>query len=176
MAFVTIPSTWTQVGKALKKELFDYIKNNFDDHETRINSIEQGINKVEVFNGEVIGYISNYSVSELVGIGTYRASQSFNIDEAKIIILNSSSSPTISSNEGILEVDVEKSQDNGVTWDSIFTVRPKVDNGISATGSESGAVTFSDNAIAVDDLIRLNVTSKKDSQGSFLVSIFGTLS
>jgi hypothetical protein len=70
MSFITIPSSWLNVGEAIKKKIFTRIKDNLDDHETRLNAVEQGVNKVTIFNFEVIGYISNYSASELTGIVT----------------------------------------------------------------------------------------------------------
>ena len=43
MAFTTIPSTWIAVGKALKQSLFQYIKDNFDAHETSLSQITSGV-------------------------------------------------------------------------------------------------------------------------------------
>ena len=53
MAYVTIPSTSIEVGDALKKELFDLIKDNLDDHETRIQTLSGGSGKIIVFNDEI---------------------------------------------------------------------------------------------------------------------------
>ena len=81
MTFVTIPTSWINVGVALKKQLFDRIKDNFDNHETRLASVEAGINKVELFNFEVAGYISNYTTAELTGIGTHKANTNLTINQ-----------------------------------------------------------------------------------------------
>lgn len=178
MAFITIPSSWITVGKAVKKEIFEYIKNNFDDHETRINSIEAGTSKVELFNFEVIGYINNYTALELTGIGTFRAPINLILTNAKLTLLNSASCPVVSSANGVLAIDLQKSSDNGVTWTSILVQRPEIGDGVYATGSESGIFTFITNGEIVnqDDLIRVNVYSKKDSQGSFLITVYGEIS
>ncbi len=177
MAFTTIPSSWIEAGKALKKRIFQRISDNFEDHETRINNIESGVSKVEVFNFEVMGFINNYTVSELVQIGTHRAPNSYTITEAKLTLMNGSSGAS-SSSAGVLEMDIEKSLDNGVTWNSIFLVRPSIADGVSATGSESSLITFvpTGEDISADDLLRVNVTSKKDTQGSFLITVYGDLS
>ena len=53
MAFVTIPSTLIEVGKAVKKELFQTIKDNLDDHESRISGLAGGANKIQVFEYNV---------------------------------------------------------------------------------------------------------------------------
>lgn len=178
MSFITIPSSWLNVGEAIKKKIFTRIKDNLDDHETRLNAVEQGVNKVTIFNFEVIGYISNYSASELTGIGTYRSPQNMVITEVKIVLLNSSSTPTISSSAGSLQIDLEKSIDGGITWNSILVQRPTIGDGQYLSGEESSLVSFNTGGELVmqSDLIRINITSKKDSQGSFQVLVYGDLS
>jgi len=176
MAFITIPSTLIEVGKAIKKELFDLIKDNFDDHESRINGIELGANKVEVFNFEVMGFVNNYTALELTQIGTHRAPSDFTLIEAKITLMNGSSGVT-SSTSGVLSIDVQRSIDNGSTWNTILSGLPEIADGINATGSESASVVFISGGedISQDDLIRVNVATKKDTQGSFLITVYGEL-
>jgi hypothetical protein len=53
MAFTSIPSAWIQAGKNVIKPLFEYIKNNFDDHESRISAFESAGNKIIIFNDMV---------------------------------------------------------------------------------------------------------------------------
>lgn len=176
MAFVTIPTSLIEVGKALKKELFDLIKDNFDDHESRINSIELGANKVEVFNFEVIGFINNYTIAELEQIGTHRAPSDFTLTDVTITLLNRDSD-VASSSAGVLSIDVEKSTDDGATWSSVLSGLPEIADGVSATGSTSGVVGFvtGGDEIEQNDLLRVNVASKKDTQGSFLITVYGEL-
>lgn len=174
MAFTTIPSTWIEVGKAIKKRLFTRIKDNLDDHETRINGLEAGANKVELFNFEVMGYINNYTAAELTQIGTFRAPSDTTITEAKLILMNGSSSP-FSSTAGVLSIDLQKSTDGGVTWNTIMASQPQIPDGVNATGTESGIFNFvvGGEDILQDEIIRVNVTSKKDTQGSFLITVYG---
>jgi len=176
MAFSTISSSLIEVGKSLKKELFDTIKDNFDDHETRINGIELGANKVEVFNFEVIGFINNYTAGELVQIGTHRATSDFTLIEAKLTLMNAANGSS-STTSGVLSIDLQKSTDNGVTWVTVLSGLPEIPDGTNATGSESSSVVFATGAedILQDDLLRVNVTSKKDTQGSFLITVYGEL-
>jgi len=42
MAFTPITSAQIEIGEATKKEIFSKTKDNFDDHETRIGSLESG--------------------------------------------------------------------------------------------------------------------------------------
>lgn len=178
MAFLTIPPSWLTVGEAIKKQLFQRIKEDLDDHETRIDSLEGGVNKVVVFNFEVCGFLSNYSASELVGIGTFKAPSNMIITEVKLTILNSSSTPTTSSSAGTLSIDLQKSSDGGATWSTILTGQPSISDGSFNAGAESGLVTFitGGEVLLLDEIIRVNVTSKKDSQGSFLITVYGDLS
>lgn len=177
MAFVGIPADWIEAGKAIKKRLFTRIKENFDDHETRINAMEGGAAKIEVFNFEVMGYINNYTAAELTQIGTFRATIPFTITDAVLTLMNSPSSPT-STTVGILEIDIEKSTDSGLTWNTILSSRPQIGNGVNATGSKSGVIVFIDGeeAVAIDDMIRVNISSKKDTQGSFHILVYGEVS
>lgn len=177
MAFTVIPTSWIEVGKSLKKELFDAIKNSLDDHETRIDNVEQGLSKIELFNFEVIGYISHYSNLELIGIGTYRAVNNISITDAKITILNSGSSPLTTSSSGVLSIDLEKSSNNGLTWTSILETYPNIPDGTYVTGSTSGAFSFITNGelISADELVRVSIKTRKDSQGSFLISVYSEL-
>ncbi len=174
MAFTTIPASWIEAGKAIKKQLLTRIKDNLDDHEERIDSLEAGANKVEVFNFEVMGYINNYTASELVQIGTFRAASDLTITEAKLVLMNSTNGST-SSSSGYLSIDLEKSTDNGATWNTILVQQPTIEDGTTATGSESELVTFITGGedISEGDIIRVNVTNKKDTQGSFLISVYG---
>lgn len=178
MAYITIPESWLTVGEAIKKRLFNRIKDNLDDHETRLDSIEAGINKTVIFDFEVIGYISNYSASDLIGISTYRAPQNLIITEVKILLLNSSQTPTVSSSAGTLSIDLERSKDGGATWSTVLVSRPNIGDGRYLSGEESTLVSFNTGGeiLELDDLIRVNVTSKKDSQGSFQIVIYGDLS
>lgn len=178
MGFTVIPQSWLDVGRAIKKELFQAIKDSLDDHETRVNALEQGFNKVEIFNFEIIGYINNYTALELTGIGTWRAPSDCIIVDAKLMLLNSASCPTVSSSLGVLSIQLEKSSDNGVTWTPILVSRPSIGDGSYITGSESGLFTFitgGENMLE-GELLRVNIYSKKDSQGSFIINVIGEVS
>lgn len=177
MAFNAISSTAIQVGKAIKKSLLTKIKDNFDDHETRINSLEAGASKVEIFNFELIGFIDNYTVSELAQIGTFKAAVDLTITEIKITLMNGVSASS-SSSGGSLSIDIKKSSDSGATWSSILSSFPEIADGTTATGSESGSITFISGGedVLVDDMLRVDVTSLKDTQGTFLITVYGEIS
>ena len=174
MAYVTIPTSVIEVGQAIKMSLFTLIKDNFDDHETRIDGLEAGANKVEIFNFEVMGFINNYTAAELVQIGTFRAPSDVTVTEIKLTLMNGTSS-AVSSSSGSLTIDIQKSSDNGATWNTILASEPEIADGVSASGSVSALVSFITDGedVVTDDILRVNVTSKKDTQGSFLITVYG---
>lgn len=178
MAFISIPETWLTVGAAIKKRLFTRIKDNLDDHETRLNAVEQGVNKVSIFNFEVTGYIGNYTAAELINIGTYIAPQDLIITEIKVVLLNSSSTPTVSSSSGSLSLDLQRSTDGGATWTSVLTALPTIGDEQYLSGEESGLVAFNTGGeiLLAGQMLRVGVASKKDTQGSFQVLCYGDLS
>lgn len=178
MAFLAIPDSWLTVGEAIKKRLFTRIKDNLDNHEERINAVEQGVNKVPIFNFEIMGFISNYTAAELTGIATYRAPQNLIITEVKIVLLNSSHTTTVSSSSGTLSIDLQRSTDGGATWTSVLIDQPSIGDGRYQAGEESTLVSFNTGGeiLLQDQLLRVNVTSKKDQQGSFQILCYGDLS
>jgi hypothetical protein len=178
MAFLTIPDSWLTVGEAIKKRLPARIKDNLDDHESRLNAVEQGVNKVSIFNFEVIGYLSNYTAAELIGISTYRAPQNLIITEVKIVLLNSSNTTSITSSAGSLSIDLQRSTDSGATWSSVLIALPTIGDGQYLAGAESTLVSFNTGGeiLLQDELLRVSITSKKDSQGSFQILCYGDLS
>jgi len=163
-----------EVGKPIRKSLLERIKNNDINHEERLNNLEQFSNKVDVFNFEVIGFINHYTTPELAQIATFKATRDFQLTEIRLTLMNSINSPA-SSSTGELSIDIKASNDNGITWASILETPPKIVDGISATGSISGPVTFipSGNSILSGTFLRVDVTSKKDIQGTFHVQVFG---
>ena len=66
MAFITIPSSAIEVGRAIKKSLFTLIKDNFDDHESRLNLVEAGVEGVLPLVFNVNG---NYDLMLTIEIG-----------------------------------------------------------------------------------------------------------
>lgn len=186
MAFTIINSSDIDVGKPLKKSLFDTIKNNFDDHESRIDTLEQGAGVITVADFEVVGYISHYSATELSNIATHRAPCDYILQELSITILDSVNGfvsegvHAVSSSAGFLEINLSKSTDGGATFNSILTTKPKIPEGYFGAGTSSNStgcipVLFADTQVYQDDILSISVTSKKDVMGSFLISSYGVL-
>jgi hypothetical protein len=170
MAFIPIPSTSINVGKALKKELFDAVKSSLDDHENRINSLAVGASPIEVFNFPVL---NASSAGSLTGLTYFRATSAFNLALVQIEIFEKG---IITS--GILSVDVKKNTSlNSVGMTSVLTVQPSIDfSTASDYAISSGTLDPLNQSIAQGDVLRLDVTSLPSIPlGKFRVLVYGTL-
>ena len=186
MSFTTIPSTDLEVGKPTKKSLFTTIKNNEDDHETRLNNLEAGAGKVNIFSFQIIGYVSNYSVAELKALGNFLVPAGCTLQELCITVIDSTNTFDSSGNvaetssAGELEIDLLKSTDGGATFASVLTTKPSIPDGKNGKGTSSNSigctpVIFSNNSLNQDDILQVDLNSKKDEQGSFLITCYATL-
>lgn len=189
MAFEEILESDYDVGKAVKRSLFRKAVQSINDHESRLNLVETGASKVIVANFPVVGSISQYQNSELK-ISSYRASNNFTLTEFSVTLVNmgidnSSNRQYIESSEfGTLELDLKKSVDGGLTWDSVCALRPMLPptpGSVLADNVPNGTIFFatldeSMQNIAIDDLLRIEVISKKQRQGAFHVLVYGELS
>ena len=170
MAFVTIPSNAIDVGDPITKDLFDKVKDNFDDHETRIASLESGAAKVEVFDGVVfLGSLA----STATGIFHFVAKANFTLTECRLRAFETSP-PT-----GTLEIDVKKNttfDNTGMT--SVFTTRPSI-NYTSAPDYAFSTNQVFDNTkinIVTDDVLRIDITSLPTGLGKFYLQFYGEVS
>lgn len=168
--FTSIPTSLTGVGKALKKELIDLIKNNFDDHETRITGLSLGSTPIEVFNLTVV---NASSAQTFTGLTFYRACTSFSIATVQIAIFEKG---VISS--GNLTIDIKKSTTGlGGTFTSILTTQPTIDFSSAANyATATGILSISEQSIAQNDILRLDVTGlPATTLGKFRVLVYGTI-
>lgn len=167
MAFSSIPTASIQVGKAIKKELWQLTKDNEDDLDSRITVVEAGANKVEVFNGNV--KLRNNSLT-LTGLLTFRASSTFTLLDAKIGIYEKGSS------SGTLEMDVLKSVDrNPANFATVFTTKPSLVMASSSDFDDSTNAVFDGGqaSISVGDHLRLDITSLPSPFVIFTVFLIG---
>ena len=186
MSYTALTDADLEVGKPVKKSLFTVIKNNEGDHETRINSLEGGAGKVIAFDFQIVGYVSNYSVSELKAVGNHTVPADYTLQELSITLLDSSNTfdsggnVAESSSAGDLEIDLLKSTDGGATFSSILTTKPNIPDGKNGKGTSSNSVgctaaVFSDTSVDQDDILQIDLTQMKDEQGSFKITCYGTL-
>lgn len=153
MPFITINPASIEVGDALKKELFDTIKGNLDDHETRINGLAVSAGKVDVFKYLLL---NGSSFSTATGLDYYQAIEDFTLTNGSIRIF------TKGSLTGAIEIDVKRSVSNmdNASFSTVFSVKPKITlSGASDYASSTNQVF---NAGQVDiktgDILRLDIT------------------
>lgn len=168
--FNSIPSALIAVGKPIIKLLWDYTKDNFDDHESRIAGVEQGATKIEVWNDLVRVRLNS---SSLTGFDIYRAVANMQLIEARIAIFAKGG---VSS--GILEFDIKKSNNLDFTAaPSIFTTRPSLDLSLANDYDQSINAVFDINeqTLTKDDRLRLDITSLPSGLSKFEIYLLGEL-
>lgn len=133
MAFTTIPSSWLVVGEAIKQRLFTRIKDDLDDHETRINTLEAQTAKTAIFddvfvvsslptvNDIILHYtvlypmtISDFKLKNFVAAGT----GSITIDLLKGTSLNSGSATSMLTTTATINVASGNYQTNSAVLDA----------------------------------------------------------
>jgi len=169
VAYTPINPADIQAGKPTKEEIFDTIRSNQESFNTDIEGLKQ-VSTVDIFNVLFSGDINNYSLAEVTDrVPVYRAPVGATIVNFKAVLLEASTS-------GTLELEIEKSTDEGVNWVPLLN-SPVTISG-TAVGSISGAVDFT-SAAAQDfnqgDLLRIKVTGVQVNQGSFHISVSGEL-
>lgn len=186
MPYSDLDPTDLEVGKPIKKKLFDNISSNFTDHESRMNNLEQGAGKIVVADFEVTGYISHYTEPELIALATHRAPCNYKLLEFTVTLLDSTNGfaagnvVAVSSSSGDLVLELSKSTDGGINYYPITLVRPQIPSGKNGKGTSSRspgcvAASFSDININQDDMLRVDLITKKDVQGTFHVLVYGSL-
>lgn len=154
MAFTSISSTLINVGKAVKREIFTLTKDNLDDHETRINNLEGGQSRVNVFNSNVL--IGSFAPT-YTGVAYYKATSAFNLTSANIQIYEKNGIAS-----GILEIDIKTGPDpDDVNMDSIFSVLPSLDYSVVTDYeiSTNQIINPSFSSVSEGDWLRLDITS-----------------
>lgn len=154
MAFISIPSALIQVGKPLIKLLFDYIKDDLDDLDSRVGLVEGSAFKKEVYDHVLR---SRGNSATLTGFNVTRMDSAFDLTDAKVIIGDITGSFT-----GTLEFDIRKSSTRDFTTSvSVFTTKPSIDMTTAVDYQESVNAVFdtNNNSVVEGDWLRLDISS-----------------
>lgn len=170
MAFTTIPDSIIQVGKAVTRTLFStYIKDNLDDLDSRMTSVEGTAGKLVIFNDIVVNGAG--SASTITGIDTQRAASGFTLTDAKIYIFLKGSLT------GTLEIDLKKSSSPDFTSAvSVFTTKPSIAYAGASNYevSSNAAFDLTNKVVSAGDFFRLDITSMPSGGlGKFGIYIIG---
>lgn len=150
MAFVPFNSTEITADKPVKQELWTKVKDNFDDHETRITSNENALQIFTPIQFVVKG--AHYLVSPRTGIDFFFATQSITITNGRLWVIDAGTS-------GTTTIDVQVSRNTGSTFTSIFTVVPTLAFGAGSFANNSGTLDAGEVDINPADILRLDVSA-----------------
>ena len=154
MAYTSINSANIQVGKAIKKELWDLIKSNLDDHETRLLALSGGSGKLNLINTDI--NIGSTSSSLLTGAFYIEIIQDCIVTEGAIQFFAKSPATT-----GNLVVDVKKNTSTNPTgFTSLFTSAPTLSASTDPDFTRAtGTVNPSTQVLNIGDILRVDITS-----------------
>lgn len=169
MPYVPITLADIQAGKPVKEELFTTIRDNQEYFNSSIDALQQSAS-IDIFNIKFGGDIENYSEAEITErIPVYKAPIDGTIVSFIITLLSASTS-------GNLEIEIDKSTDDGVNW------TPLLNNPVTVTGNTVGSLSGlvdwvdpSSQEFEQGDLLRLRPTGVQVDQGEFHVAIYGEL-
>lgn len=162
------------VGDATKKDHIERLDINSKAHQERIESLLGKHEQVVIFNREITGSISEYPISDLVQLGTFKATQNLQINEVSIVLTSNPLSLTTSA-EGVLQVTLEKSTDNGKTWANILQTALTIPEGENTLGKIFSVNDFISNQLLETNMLRFGVSLRKNAQGSFHVFVTSTI-
>lgn len=170
MTYVTISTSQIQPSKAVKTELLKKIKDNLDDHETRLALQESGGSIIEVLNCD---FYNVSSAATMTGLFYHKALFPFTVTKVEVQIFEKGSIST-----GSIEIDVKKNttpDDTGMT--SILSVKPIIDfSSASDYDADSGTLNATYQDILEDEFLRVDVTALPTSPlGKFRIVIYGAL-
>lgn len=162
MAFTTIPTSIIESGDPVVQELWDtYVKDNLDDHESRIVGLEGGSNVV--YQPHFWNVTGPYFVAvPLVNCGMIRLNFNLTVLAGRLLIKTAGSS-------GSTEIDILYKR--GVSaFTSIFSTKPSV---TSASGnyaiSTNGVLTVT--SLLAGDILRMDITTTQGGEPEGLVGI-----
>lgn len=169
MAYDPLTAGDLVAGKPTKEEIFTKIRANQEQFNSDIQSL-QGTSKVDIFNVKFAGDLNDYDESELTTfVPVFKAPVAATMVSFVVTLLTASTS-------GTLEVEIDKSTDNGANWTALLSSPVELTG--TTVGSVSGSVNWVDvpsQSYAQNDLLRIRFTGVQLNQGEFHVSVYGEL-
>jgi hypothetical protein len=169
MPYVALNPADIAAGQPVKEELFTRIRDNQEYFNTTIDGLQQ-TSIIDIFDIKFGGDISSYSEPEITSrIPVFKAPVDATMTSFVVTLLSPSTS-------GNLELEIDKSTDNGINW------TPLLNNPVTVTGTTTGSlsgivdwVDVASQSFNQGDLLRLRPTGIQVNQGEFHVSIYGEL-
>lgn len=159
MSFVTLTLAQIAAGEPTAQELFTKVKDNFDDHESRLNTTEAAVNSFNPIRFGVTNYIYYLPATQ---VDVERIPFDITLLAARILVMDAGSSGTIA-------IDLEYKR-NTDPWTTIFSTLP------TASYTSGNFFLSSDGVISVPnlllgDLLRLNINSGQAGNKQFAVLV-----
>lgn len=157
--YTPITSTEIESGKPVATTTQNKIKENFEDHETRLQNVESSSAVYPPITFRCSGKPTLFD-----GFLKTTANFSFTISGARILVDQAGSA-------GTLEIDILRKRGAG-SYESIFTVKPSVAYTDGNDALSTNAVLDEDKIdIEAGDILRLDITSIQTGGKNFLVRI-----
>lgn len=151
MAFTSLNSSDISSGKPNKQELWTQVKDNFDDHESRIVDVEAAVISFLPIEFNVFG---PYTVNAAPQTSVMFERLAFNLTALACRLMVQTAGPS-----GTLEIDIQMKRGAG-SFATIFSTKPSVaysagDLAISTNG------VLSTTSFLAGDILRLDITSNQ---------------
>lgn len=171
MAYSSLSSSLYAVGKAVTRQLFSTLKDNQDDLNTRLSSVEGSVNKIVFYDGTITAAATFDTYTNLT---MHRVQADIDLTDVKVGIFDKG---TISS--GTLSIDIQKSSSLDFTSSvSVFTTEPSLDLSTASSYTESSNAVLggTNKSLSEGDYIRIDITSIPSGLGSFFIYAIGEAS
>lgn len=167
MAFSSLSSALINVGKPIIKSIFTTLKNNQDDLNTRLLTVEASTNKIVIFDG-VITNATTYATA--TGLLFHRIQSAIDITDVKVGVFDFTG---ISS--GTLSVDIQKASSLDFSASvSILTTQPSLNLATASNYDEStNAVLNVNKSCSEGDWLRIDISSLPTGLGKLALYIIG---
>jgi len=168
MAFNSLSDALYAVGKPVVRALFNTLKLNQDDLQSRLSSVEGAASKIVFYSGSI--YTAG-SYASVTGYIFHRVQADIDITDAKVIV-----SDFTGITSGTLEIDVQKASSRDFSSSvSVFTTKPSLDLSTASNFDESNNMVLSgvNKALIEGDWIRIDISSLPTGLGYLGVYLIG---
>lgn len=165
MAYTSLTSADLVSKKPVKQELWTTVKNDLDDHETRLLALEATGLIVPPIQFIVQG--THYFFGAQTGVCFVRVPYSITLTDAKLYI------PDVGSS-GTLEVDIQKKSGAGA-FATVFSTKPSLAFGAGDHSTSTNAV-LSVTTVTAGDFLRLDISQVQTGCIEFHLYLYHELS
>lgn len=151
MAFTPINPAEIAADQPVKQELWEKVRTDFDDHETRITSNTGSLQLFLPINFTVKG--AHYLVGPIIGLDFFRSQSAIKLTNGTLWLVDDLGT------SGTLTIDVQVSTNGGASYSSLFTVKPSLTSAAPALATDVGTLDATKVNINSADVLRLDVDS-----------------